>query len=299
MHILVFGNGLVGKSLKQILGLKENYQVTTVDRKRCDFRSSQDLRRVISDEKPEVVIIAAGVVGGVQQNLNYPADMIFDNNLIMHNIISESLRADVVKLINIAPSCVYPANLSHRMSPLNLHSGPMESSSLAYSTAKLTGIVMIDAIRKQYKYNWLTVIPTNLYGKTNETKIEKMHVIPSLIFKFQEALAKDVGEVKLLGNGTAIREFMHVDDFSNAIHFLLSKNDLDKNIVNIAWKENITISDLADIVASEIGYRGSYVFGDKTFQGSEVKLLDGEFIQNLGWEPKYSLRSGIRALLDA
>jgi GDP-L-fucose synthase len=299
MRILVFGNGLVGRGLKQTLGLKENYQITTVDRSRCDLRSSQDLRKLVSDEKPEVVIIAAGVVGGVQQNLNYPADMIFDNNQIMQNIIAESLRADVTKLVNIAPSCVYPANIKHRMSPLSLHSGPMEGSSLPYSTAKLTGIVMIDAVRKQYKHNWLTVIPTNLYGKTNETKIERMHVIPSLIFKFKEALAQDIAEVKLLGNGTAIREFMHIEDFSNAVHLILSKIDLDENIVNVAWKEQVTISDLANIVADEIGYKGSYVFGDKTFQGSEIKLLDGEFIQKMGWKPRYSLRSGIRALLDA
>ena len=212
------------------------------------------------------------------------------------NVI-EAAAINVPRFINLAPACVYPADIDRRMRPEDLFSGQMEKSSLGYSTAKLAGIVMSSTVKEQLGLNWVSVIATNLYGDEVLTESHNAHVIPALIKKFQDAKNNRIPTVELLGDGTPLREFLHVDDLANAIALIVKLERITEGIINIPGTEAISIISLAELIKKIVGYEGNYTFRKDGKNGANIKLLDGSKIKELGWSQSISLSSGLSRIL--
>ncbi len=296
MKIIILGKGLVGTALINRLSLESNYQVFGINSRDCDLRERKAVENLFSRENPDLVIFAAGVVGGIEKNLNNSLDLILQNSRIIVNVI-EAASVYVPRFINLVPACVYPADIDRRMRPEDLFTGKMEKSSLGYSTAKLSGVVMSNTVREQLGLNWISVIATNLYGDEIFKDSHNAHVIPALIKKFQDARKNQVSAIELLGNGTPIREFLHVDDFANAIALIVKQERIKENVINVPGIEAISIKDLAELIKVTTGYEGSYTFSQDGKNGASMKLLDGSKIMELGWNQEISLSSGLRRIL--
>lgn len=296
MKIIILGKGLVGTALINRLSLESNYQVFGISSRDCDLRDRKAVENLFSRENPDLVVFAAGVVGGIEKNLSNSLDLILQNSRMILNVI-EAATIYVPRFINLVPACVYPADINRRMRPEDLFTGKMEKSSLGYSTAKLSGVVMSNAVREQLGLNWVSVIATNLYGDEIFKESHDAHVIPALIKKFQEAKENQVSSIELLGDGTPIREFLHVDDFANAIAVIVKQEEIKENVINVPGTEAISIKDLAELIKSLIGYEGSYTFSNDGKNGASMKLLDGGQIKELGWNQEISLSSGLRRIL--
>lgn len=297
MRILVLGKGLVGSAITNLLSKEGVLQVFSINSKECDLRNLANVENLFADKKPDVVIFAAGVVGGIEKNLNNPASLILENSKIILNVINSSLKLKIYRLINLVPACVYPGNLKHRMVPSDLFSAPMESSSLAYSISKLNGLVMVSTIKKQYNFDWISVIPTNVYGTDSKIKSHKAHVIPALMSKLLLAKELNKDKIELLGDGSPVREFLHVTDLSAAIMKIIQTNDLKTPIMNVAGSDEITIRLLAEMIKNLVGYRGELIFNSNEKNGASSKLLDGTPIQKLGWKKKTKLEEGLSEIL--
>jgi GDP-L-fucose synthase len=296
LKIIILGKGLVGTALINRLSLESNYQVFGINSRDCDLRERKAVENLFSRENPDLVIFAAGVVGGIEKNLNNSLDLILQNSRIIVNVI-EAASVYVPRFINLVPACVYPADIDRRMRPEDLFTGKMEKSSLGYSTAKLSGVVMSNTVREQLGLNWISVIATNLYGDEIFKDSHNAHVIPALIKKFQDARKNQVSAIELLGNGTPIREFLHVDDFANAIALIVKQERIKENVINVPGIEAISIKDLAELIKVTTGYEGSYTFSQDGKNGASMKLLDGSKIMELGWNQEISLSSGLRRIL--
>jgi GDP-L-fucose synthase len=260
------------------------------------LRDHKAVENLFSTEKPEVVIFAAGVVGGIEKNLSNSLDLILQNSRMIINVI-EAAAINVPRFINLAPACVYPADIDRRMRPEDLFTGQMEKSSLGYSTAKLAGIVMSSTVKEQLGLNWVSVIATNLYGDEVLTESHNAHVIPALIKRFQDAKNNRIPTVELLGDGTPLREFLHVDDLANAIALIVKLESITEGIINIPGTEAISIISLAELIKTIVGYEGSYTFRKDGKNGANKKLLDGSKIKELGWSQSISLSSGLSRIL--
>lgn len=296
MKIIILGKGLVGTALIDRLSLESNYQVFGISSRDCDLRDRKAVENLFSRENPDLVIFAAGEVGGIEKNLSNSLDLILQNSRMILNVI-EAATLYVPRFINLVPACVYPADINRRMRPEDLFTGKMEKSSLGYSTAKLSGIVMSNAVREQLGLNWVSVIATNLYGDEIFKESHNAHVIPALVKKFQDAKGNQVSAIELLGDGTPIREFLHVDDFANAIAVIVKQEKIEENVINVPGIEAISIKDLAELIKLLIGYEGSYTFSKDGKNGASMKLLDGSQIKELDWNPEISLSSGLRRIL--
>lgn len=295
-RVLVLGKGLVGSSLSRRFSLNAELQTFSVSRSDFDFRDSIKLEKQISSLKPSVVIIAAGVVGGIERNLVEPYDLGSQNSVMLTNIVNVCLELKIENLINLVPACVYPANISRRMSPGDLWMGPMEKTSLAYSTAKLLGVVLIDAVRAQFGNRWISVIATNLYGNVNSCAPQKQHVIPALLAKFHEAKLSGAPQLSLLGDGTPVREFMHVDDLASAVEFILENQIYLDSVINVSGTDSCTIQELAGLIKTITCFNGEVSFDGMKKNGAASKLLDGSKLHQLGWAPKISLERGIDSI---
>lgn len=298
MRILVLGKGLVGSAITNRLSQEEMLQVFSINRKECDLREFADIENLLADKKPDVVIFAAGIVGGIEKNLNDPTSLILENSKIILNVIESSFKLKIPKLINIVPACVYPGGLKHRMVPSDLFSAPMENSSLAYSMSKLNGLIMVSTIKEQYNLDWISIIPTNVYGTDSKIESNKAHVIPALISKLLSAKELNQRELELLGDGRPVREFLHVTDLSAAVLKIIQTNDLRASIMNIAGSDEITIRSLAETIRNLVGYRGKLIFNSSEKNGASSKLLDGTPIQKLGWNKKIKLEKGLSQILN-
>jgi GDP-L-fucose synthase len=296
VKIIILGKGLVGTALINRLSLESNYQVFGINSWDCDLREREAVENLFSRENPDLVIFAAGVVGGIEKNLNNSLELILQNSRIIVNVI-EAAAVHVPRFINLVPACVYPANIDRRMRPEDLFTGEMEKSSLGYSTAKLSGVVMCNTVREQLGLNWISVIATNLYGDEIFKDSHTAHVIPALIKKFQEARKNQVSAIELLGDGTPIREFLHVDDFANAIALIVKQERIKESVINVPGIEAISINELAELIKATTGYEGSYAFRQDGKNGVSMKLLDGSKIMELGWNQEISLNSGLRRIL--
>lgn len=298
MKIIVLGKGLVGGALINRLSSEHDYQVVGINRSDCDLRDYNAVKNLFEIEKPEIVILAAGIVGGIEENLASPAELILENSRIILNVISAAISSNIPRLINLVPACVFPVEINRRMRPEDLFTAPMESSSLPYSTAKLAGIVMVNAARTQFGFNWISLISTNLYGSDSTIEAHKAHVIPALIAKFTEAKNLGLHTITLLGDGSPIREFLHVEDLADAIIKVIQADHIHKGVMNIAGDENITISTLAEMVKDAVGFEGSITFAADGKNGAPCKLLEGSEIQELGWVPQISLKQGLKRILS-
>ena len=298
LRVMILGKGLVGSALMQRLATVPNFEIIGIGRQDCDLRDRLVVENLFLAKKPDLVILAAGVVGGIEKNLSSSAELVMENSRIILNVLDAAVLVRTPKLINLVPACVYPARINHRMRPEDIFSGPMEQSSLPYSTAKLAGVVMVSTLRKEYGLDWVSAISTNLYGDNLDDENHKAHVIPALASKFSEAKRLNIPTVRLLGNGLPIREFLHIEDFAEAVLKVIELDFYDEKVFNIAGKEEISIRDLARLFKKTFGYEGSLIFTNDGKNGAPIKLLDGSEIQALGWEPKVSLESGLKRIFS-
>jgi GDP-L-fucose synthase len=283
----------VGKALSARFLKSENFQVLSLSKAELDLRKLEDVEKCFGEIRPDILILAAGVVGGIEKNIDEPFNLGSENSHIILNVIQMSLKLRIKNVINLVPACVYPANISRRMKPDDLWTGPMESTSLPYSTAKLLGITLINAARSQFEVEWMSVIATNLYGNESNISNHKAHVIPALLQKFTDAKRENKSEIVLLGDGTPIREFLHVDDFALAVEYILEKKFFAESVVNVSGISSWQIKELAEIVRKEVEFNGKIQFANDGKNGAMVKLLDGSKLQNHGWKPTIDLAEGV------
>jgi GDP-L-fucose synthase len=243
-------------------------------------------------EKPDYVILAAAKVGGIHANNTYRAEFIYDNLMMEANIIHASYLNKVKKLLFLGSSCIYPKSAPQPLKEEYLLSGYLESTNQPYAIAKIAGIEMCDSYRAQYGCNFISAMPTNLYGTNDNYHPENSHVLPALIRRMVLAKKNDEPSVAIWGTGTSRREFMHVDDLADACLFLL-QNYNEEGLVNIGWGEDLTIKELATLIAAEVGYTGYLEFDTSKPDGTPRKLLDTTKINNLGWKPFIKLQVGV------
>ncbi|MBL8550632.1 MAG: GDP-L-fucose synthase [Hyphomonadaceae bacterium] len=266
----------------------------------CEILTSQgvDLRRQsetdawMERERPDVVIMAAARVGGINANNTRPGEFLYDNLMIAANVVEASRRLDVGKLLFLGSSCIYPRMAPQPMSEDALLTGPLEPTNEWYGIAKITGLKLCEAYRRQYGCDFISAQPTNLYGPNDNYDLKGSHVIPALIRKFHEAKQAGASEVEIWGSGAPKREFLHVNDLADALVFLLKNYSGDQH-VNVGWGEEISIADLAELIAQVVGFRGSLRYDRSMPDGAPRKLLDVTKLSALGWRPQIRLREGL------
>ena len=284
--------GLVGSALVrkfQELGY-DNLILKT--RSELNLLNQQEVADFFAVEKPEYVFLAAAKVGGIGANSTYPADFVYENIMIQTNIIHSAYKNNTKKLLFLGSSCIYPKMAEQPIKEESLLTGELEPTNDAYAIAKIAGIKMCQAYNKQYGTNYISVMPTNLYGPNDNFDLEKSHVFPALIRKFHEAKINKEAEVVVWGTGTPIREFLYVDDLAEACIYLMDNYNDDK-IVNIGTGVGVTIRELAESIAKVVGYEGKLVFDTSKPDGTPIKINDVSYLNSLGWQAKTDLLSGI------
>ncbi len=288
--------GLVGAALLRRLAA-EPVTVLSAPHDTLDLTRQQDTHDWLMTRRPDIVVMAAARVGGIGANAAYPASFIADNLSMAHNIIDGSYRAGVSKLLFLGSSCMYPREAPQPIAESALLSGPLEPTNEAYAVAKIAGLKMCQAYRRQYGCNFIAAMPTNLYGPGDRFDKETSHVIPALMLKIHEAKVYNRPAVELWGTGTPLREFLYADDLADALVMLL-KHYSDDTPINIGSGEEVSISALAVSIADVVGYRGNIVFNDKYPDGTPRKRLDCSRLLALGWRSCTSLREGLRQTYD-
>jgi len=297
--IFVAGHkGLVGSAIVRNLKAKGFTNILTADRNQVDLTNLNAVKMFFLLEQPEYVFMAAAKVGGILANRDYPADFIYENLMIQSNIISCAAEAEVKKLLFLGSSCIYPKFAEQPITEDQLLSGHLESSNEAYAIAKIAGIKMCQAYRKQHGLNAIAVMPTNLYGPNDNFDINYGHVLPSLLAKFHGSLEKSKHwVVKLWGDGSAKREFLHVDDLAEALLICMERYDSEE-IINIGTGEDVTIKELAEMIVEITGYKNDYEWDTSKPNGTPRKVLNVDKMKSLGWEPKISLREGLESTYE-
>lgn len=294
-RIFVAGHrGLVGSAIVRRLQADGHANLLLRSRSELDLRAQAAVERFFAEERPELVFLAAGRVGGIYANNSYPAEFLRDNLLIQANIIDAAYRHGTGKLLFLGSSCIYPKHAPQPMPESCLLSGPLEPTNEWYAIAKIAGLKMCQAYRRQYGFNAIAVMPTNLYGPGDNFDLQNSHVLPALIRKFHEAKLRGDSEVVVWGSGTPRREFMHADDLAAACVFLMERYDSEE-LVNVGWGEDVSIAELARLIGDIVGYSGRLRFDPSKPDGTPRKLLDITRLRSLGWAPKISLREGIAA----
>ncbi len=293
-RIYVAGHrGLVGSAILRRLQAEGYRNIITRTRQELDLTRQEAVERFFREERPEYVFLAAAKVGGILANATYPADFIRDNLLIQTHVIDAAYRFGVKKLLFLGSSCIYPKFAPQPMKEEYLLTGPLEPTNEAYAVAKIAGIKMCQAYRRQYGFRAISLMPTNLYGPGDNFDLETSHVIPALIRKFHEAKVQGKEEVVVWGTGNPRREFLHVDDLADAAVFLMHHYD-DEAIINVGVGKDISIRELAQLIASIVGFEGRIVFDTSKPDGTPRKLLDVSRLFALGWRPRISLEEGLR-----
>lgn len=284
--------GMVGSSLIRKL-TKEGYSnIITKTSSELDLRNQAAVESFFIDEKPTYVILAAAKVGGIQANNIFPAEFVFDNLSIQSNIINSAYKNDVTKLLFFSSSCVYPKLAPQPLKEEYLLTGALEPTNESYAIAKIAGIKMCEAYRTQYGCNFISVMPTNLYGPNDNYDLSNSHVLPALMRKFHEAKENNSPEVVVWGTGSPKREFLHVDDLADASFYLLKNYD-GKELVNIGCGEDISIKELALMVKEVTNFKGKLVFDTSKPDGTPRKLMDVSKLNATGWKPSINLKEGI------
>ena len=294
MNILIFGsNGLVGSSLVRKFQLQhKEINLITSTRNDTDLFSLEQTKKKINDSKPDIVIIAAAKVGGIYANNTQRFNFIIDNLKISMNIFESLVEFNDTKIINIGSSCIYPLSADNPINENSLMSGKLEPTNSPYSMAKLSSLEISKTMRDQFGHKILNLMPTNLYGPNDKFEEFNSHVIPGLIFKMHRAKINKSKEVEIWGSGKPLREFMHVDDLSSAIEFLI-RNEISNDILNVGSNEVVSIKELSKLIQKVIGFKGNLVFNQEYPDGNPKKLLDSTQINNLGWKSNISLEDGI------
>ncbi|WP_319586137.1 GDP-L-fucose synthase [uncultured Desulfobulbus sp.] len=296
--IFVAGHrGLVGSAILRRL-IADGY-TNTIHRAHheLDLTIQADVDLFFDVEKPDYVFLSAAKVGGIKANSTFPADFIRDNLLIQTNVIDAAYRNGVEKLMFLGSSCIYPRMAPQPIKEEYLMTGPLESTNDAYAIAKIAGMKMCDAYKFQYGFNTVSLMPTNLYGPGDNFDLENSHVMPALIRRFYEAKLNGASEIVIWGTGTPMREFLHVDDLASAAVHVMETYSGD-SFLNVGTGEDITIRELAEMIADVVDYRGQIVFDSTKPDGTPRKLLDVLRIKALGWSPQIGLRDGIASAFE-
>ena len=294
MNILIFGsNGLVGSSLVRKFQLQhKEINLITSTRNDTDLFSLEQTKKKINDSKPDIVIIAAAKVGGIYANNTQRFNFIIDNLKISMNVFESLVEYNDTKIINIGSSCIYPLSADNPINENSLMSGKLEPTNSPYSMAKLSSLEISRTMRDQFGHKILNLMPTNLYGPNDKFEEFNSHVIPGLIFKMHRAKINKSKDVEIWGSGKPLREFMHVDDLSSAIEFLI-RNEISNDILNVGSNEVVSIKELSKLIQKVVGFKGNLVFNQEYPDGNPKKLLDSTQINNLGWKSSISLEDGI------
>ena len=297
--IFVAGHkGLVGSAIVRKLKAKGYGNLICRTHREMDLCNQQLVLDFFKTEKPEYVFMGAARVGGIKANDDYRADIIYSNLQIQVNVIQAAYLNKVKKLLFLGSSCIYPKYCPQPMKEEHLLSGYLEPTNDAYAIAKISGILMCQSYNRQYGTNYISVMPTNLYGPNDNYDLEKSHVLPALIRKFHEAKVKGLKEVVVWGSGSPTRDFLYVDDLADACLFLMNNYD-DNEIVNIGTGLEITIKDLAELIKKIVGYSGKIVFDQTKPDGTPLKILDVGKLINMGWTFKTGLEEGIGKAYEA
>ena len=286
--------GLVGSAVVRSLQKRGYDNIITRTRQQLDLTDAQAVKQFFAEQRPECVIDAAAKVGGIHANNSYPADFIRDNLLIQNNLIDNAWRAGCGKFVFLGSTCIYPKMAPQPLKEEYLLTGPLEPTNEWYAIAKIAGIKMCQAYRKQYGFDAISLMPTNLYGPGDNFDLENSHVLPALIRKFHEAKIAQKPEVVIWGTGKPKREFLYVDDMADATVFLM-ENYSDEQIVNVGVGQDISIRELAETVKNIVGYDGNLVFDSSKPDGTPRKLLDVSRLSALGWQATTSLQQGIES----
>jgi GDP-L-fucose synthase len=284
--------GMVGSGLERKLRKEGFNNIVTRTSSELDLRNQQAVNDFFEKEKPAYVILAAAKVGGIHANNTYRAEFIYDNLMIEANIIHAAYLNKVTKLLFLGSSCIYPKMAPQPLKEAYLLSGYLESTNQPYAIAKIAGIEMCDSYRAQYGCNFISAMPTNLYGTNDNYHPENSHVLPALIRRIVLAKRNHEPTVTIWGTGTPKREFLHVDDLAEACYFLLL-NYNEQGLVNIGCGNDVSIKELAELIVAEVGYEGQLEFDTTKPDGTPRKLMDTSKINQLGWKSSIDLRSGL------
>ena len=285
--------GMVGSAVVRELQNNGFHNIVTKTSKELDLRSQDAVRSFYQTEKPQYVFVAAAKVGGIHANNVYRAEFLYDNLMIQNNLIHFAYESGVKKLLFLGSSCIYPKLAEQPLKEDYLLSGYLESTNEPYAIAKITGIKMCEAYRDQYGCNFISAMPTNLYGPNDNYHPENSHVLPALIRKFHEAKVSSKGQVEIWGDGTPMREFLYADDLANALVYLM-ENYNEKQFVNVGFGSDVTIKELAETVAKVVGFDGGMKYDSSKPNGTPRKLMDSSRLFSTGWKPKTNLEEGIR-----
>jgi GDP-L-fucose synthase len=294
-------NGMVGSAILKKLK-KKNYEIITADRSHLDLTNQRQVKNFFKENKFDEVFLAAAKVGGILANNSHPADFIYQNLMIQNNIIFHAYKNNIKKLLFLGSSCIYPKLSKQPMKEEDLLSGYLEPTNEPYAIAKISGIKLCESFNRQFNCDFRSVMPTNLYGPNDNFNLEDSHVLPALIRKFHEAKIKNINHVEVWGTGNPFREFLHVDDLADAVLFInnIKKNDYYKHIdpmtshINIGSGVDYSIRELAELIASIVGFKGDIIWNKSMPDGAPKKLLDTSKINKFGWVPKVSIEEGIK-----
>ena len=291
-RIFVAGHrGMVGAALMRQLA-RENAEIVTATRAEVDLRDARAVRDFLEREKPDAIVLAAAKVGGILANDTYPAEFLRDNLVIEANVVHEAHRADINRLVFLGSSCIYPKFAPQPISEDALLTGPLEPTNEWYAIAKIAGIKLCQAYRRQYGRHYISVMPCNLYGPFDNFNLATSHVLPALMRKFHEAKLAGRNEVVVWGTGTPLREFLHVDDLADGTIFLLNTYD-GAEPVNCGAGFDLSIQELAEKIGRIVGFEGRLVFDTSKPDGTPRKLINSSRINGLGWRPRIGLEEGI------
>ena len=284
---------MVGSAIYRCLQSKGYHKLITAGRSEVDLRNTAQVDAFFATNRPEYVFLAAAKVGGIHSNNTYPADFLYDNLMIQCNIIEASRKYGVTKLLFLGSSCIYPRMAPQPIREDSLLTGPLEQTNEAYAVAKIAGIKMCQAYHRQHGCNFISAMPTNLYGYGDNYHPENSHVIPGLIRRIHAAKEAKASEVVIWGTGTPLREFMFADDLASACVFLMEQYN-DPTLINIGTGEEYSIRQLAELIAETIGFTGKLVFDTTKPDGTPRKLMDSSRLHGIGFRHQVSLREGMQ-----
>ncbi len=296
-RIFVAGHrGMVGSAIvRRLQG--QGCDILTADRSQLDLLDQAETRTWLAREKPDAVVLAAAKVGGILANDTYPADFLYDNLMIAANVIEAAHRADIDRLLFLGSSCIYPKLAAQPIKEEALLTGPLEPTNEWYAIAKIAGIKLCQAYSRQLGRNYISAMPTNLYGPGDNFDMNSSHVLPALIRKAHEAKLSDAPSITIWGTGTPRREFLHADDCADACVFLL-RNYSGLDHVNVGSGEDLTIYELAQLVCEKVGFKGDIVRDETKPDGTPRKLMSSEKLRDMGWAPIVALPNGICTTYD-
>lgn len=289
--------GMVGSAIVRALKKDGFKNIIGKTSQELNLKNQDSVNHFFATEKPEYVFLAAAKVGGIMANNIYRADFLYDNLMIEANIMQAAKEFEVKKLLFLGSSCIYPKMAPQPLKEESLLTGLLEPTNEPYAIAKIAGIKLAESYKRQYNCNFISAMPTNLYGPNDNYDLKNSHVLPALLRKFHSAKMQNAATVEIWGTGSPLREFLHVDDLAKACIFLM-ENYNDQLFVNVGYGSDISIKDLAILIKKIVGFKGQLVFDDIKPDGTPRKLMDSSRIMNMGWKPKINLEAGIASVYE-